>query len=263
MSKKLALVAVCGLVIGAVLLASAALVGGPELRDREWNFAFDNWGVDRCEASRAGRRGERSLDWTGGDRVTFDLPVNARYRRGEGDKVVVRGDAALLAHVEIDDGRIRLNCRMSGPRERLEVTLPGREFREFSLRGSGTVTLDGIDQARLEVHVAGSGNVTASGRADRFEYALAGSGKGNFSNLEADSVEVSIAGSGDAEVKPRDRLVVNIAGSGDVTLHSEPKDIVRHIAGSGDIIHLDGRATRASGVPGIFKSEHVDRPTAR
>ena len=77
---------------------------------------------------------------------------------------------------------------------------------------------------------------------------MAGSGDGHFEALDAASVTVNIAGSGDADVAPKDRLEVRVAGSGKVTLHSEPRQLETHIAGSGRIIHVDGSVTKKSGL---------------
>jgi len=245
MSRKLVLVAVSGLVLGVVLLGAAALVAGPELSKHDWNFG--DWGGESCRSHLTERRGTRSLAWTGGDHVAINVPANVRYRRGEGEQVVIEGDEGLLPRVRVEDGRIRLDCRLRGGGERLTITLPGREFRSYALHGSGTLTLEDLDQPTLEVRIAGSGDVTASGRTERLEFDVAGSGEGRFANLDTGNVDIRIAGSGDAEVAPRDRLGVDIAGSGKVALTREPARIDTRIAGSGRIIHPDGSVTRASG----------------
>jgi hypothetical protein len=254
MSKKLAIVAVSGIVIGAVLLGTAALVGGQELRRR--NFDFGDLFSDResCGVTLAHRRGSRNLDWSDGDSIGIRLPADVRYRRGQGEQVVIEGDQALLPLIEIDNGNIRLNCRMRNM-GRFTITLPGRDFRHYDLAGSVNLTMEGVDQPRLDFDMAGAIEITAAGRVDQLDLDTAGSGEGRFGDLEANIVTIDAAGSSDIEVAPRERLSVDAAGSTEVTLRTEPRTIDMDIAGSGRIIHPDGQVTRSSG----FSSRHIER----
>lgn len=247
MSSKLVTVAVSGLVIGAACIIAAAMVGGPELRNRDWNFG--DWSGESCDITLANKTGTRTLDWHAGDDIAVNLPANVSYRRGQGEQIVIEGDAALISHVAIDDNDLVMDCRPRNARgQRLTITLPGQEFRRFAVNGSASMVLENLDQPELRIDISGSGDVTASGRAERLNFDVAGSGKGHFGNLDAGSVDIDIAGSGDAEIAPRDRLSVDVAGSGKVTLKTEPKSIDTRIAGSGRIIHPDGTVTRSNGL---------------
>jgi len=248
MSKRLALIAASGIAIGTICLGVAMAVGGRSVLSHLDDFDFGDWGNPRCGVALANTDASRDLDWTGGDRVAINLPANIHYQRGQGDKVTVTGDSAIVPLVEIEDNQIRLNCHMRRMGKRLEITLPGRDFERFTINGSGDMNLAGIAQPRLQLRVNGSGDVTASGKTDDLEYSVAGSGDGHFEALDAASVTVNIAGSGDADVAPKDRLEVRVAGSGKVTLHSEPRQLETHIAGSGRIIHVDGSVTKKSGL---------------
>ncbi|MBV9550349.1 MAG: DUF2807 domain-containing protein [Alphaproteobacteria bacterium] len=247
MSRKLGLIAVGGLLTAAVCFGIAASVGGRSVLDHI-DFDVDGWDNPRCGVTLAGHDGSREMDWSGGDRVVIEIPANVHYARGQGDKLVVKGDAAVIPRLEIDDNRIRFNCHMRRFGQRLDITLPGRDFERYTINGSSDMTLAGIDQPRLSIKIAGSGSVTASGKTNDLEYVVAGSGDGHFEGLDAGNVSIKVAGSGDADVAPRQRLDVNIAGSGKVTLHSEPQQLETHIAGSGRIIHPDGTVTRRNGL---------------
>ena len=253
MSKKLTIVAASGIVIGLVLLATAALVGGQELRRQNWDIGA-LWGEERCGVTLANRRGSRSLAWNGGDHVGIRVPADVRYRRGQGEQVVIEGDEALLPLIEIENGRIQMNCRMRNM-GRLDITLPGRDFRDYDLAGSVSLMLEGVDQPRLNFDIAGSVDVTATGRVDELDLDAAGSSEGHFGALEANVVTIDLAGSSEVEVAPRERLSVDAAGSTEVTLRTEPRTIDMDIAGSGRIVHADGTVTRASG----FSSRHIER----
>ncbi len=250
MSRKLGMVAAGGLVLGAALLATAAMVGGTELRNTDWsNFDLGNWDGNACTITPTGKRGSRTLDWNAGDDIAINLPANVQYARGQGEQIVIEGDEALLPRVHINDNDLELDCRLRNARsQRLTITLPGQEFRRFAVHGSANMVLAGLDQAELQIDIYGSGDVTASGRVERLDFDVAGSGQGRFGNLDAGTVDIDIAGSGDVEVAPRDSLSVDIAGSGKVTLKTEPQTIDTSIAGSGRIIHPDGSVTRRNGL---------------
>ena len=258
MSKKLAIVAVSGLVVGTVLLGTAALVGGRELRRQNWDIgAF--FGEERCGVALSNHRGSRSLDWPGGDRIGIRLPSDVRYRRGQGEQVVIEGDDALLPFIEIQEGRIRLNCSIRGRNARFTVTLPGRDFRNYDLAGSVNLVMEGVDQSRLDFDIAGAVDVSASGRVDELDLDAAGSSEGRFGDLTAKSVSIDMAGSSEVEVNASERLSVEAAGSSVIRLRTEPQRIDMDIAGSGRIVHPDGTVTRASG----FSSRHWERDDER
>ncbi len=253
MSRKLGIIAAGGVGLGLVLLVSAAMVGGNELRNHDWDIGT-LWGEPRCDVMLAGTRDSRALNWTGGERVRISLPANVRYVRGQGEQVIVEGDAALVKLVEINNDRIRMSCRMRNM-GRLDITLPGREFSDYDLAGSLDLTLENVDQARLSFDMAGSVRVTASGKVDELDLDAAGSSKGHFGALDAGSVDLDLAGSSVVEVAPREKLSVDAAGSTEVTLTTEPRTIDLSIAGSGRITHPDGTVTRANG----FTSRHIER----
>jgi hypothetical protein len=259
MSKKLAIVAISGIVAGTVLLGTAALVGGQELRRQNWDIGA-LWGDERCGVDLSQRHGSRSLDWTGGDRIGIRIPADVRYRRGQGEQVVIEGDEALLPLIRIEDSRvIRMNCNLRGRSARFTITLPGRDFRSYDLAGSVDLTLEDIDQPRLDFDIAGAVQVTAKGKVDELDLDAAGSSEGHFGELAANVVTIDMAGSSEVEVAPRDRLSVDAAGSSRITLRTEPQTIDMDIAGSGRIIHPDGTVTRANG----FSSRHWERDDAR
>jgi hypothetical protein len=261
MPANLGRIAFVGIAVGVVCLGVAMAVGGRSVLSHLDDLDFGGWDGPRCQVRPSNMDGSRELAWNGGDRVAIDVPANVSYQRGQGDRVVVKGDSAVIGLVEVEDGQVRFNCHMRRFGKRLEVTLPGRDFQRYTINGSSDMNLAGIDQPRLRIRINGSGDVTASGRASELEYSVAGSGDGHFEGLETDSVSVSVAGSGDADVAPRRRLEVNIAGSGKVTLHSEPQQLETHIAGSGRIIHTDGSVTRKSGISSSNEHRDEDAPS--
>jgi len=245
MRTKLAMIALSGFTVAAVCLGGAFALDAGKLKDSLISFGDSD--SPRCDLSLTGQQATRNLAWDGRATAAVAVPANIHYRRGPGDQVVVTGDSALVPHVEVVDGAVRLDCRIRGLRgTRLDVTLPGREFEGFTIAGVGDMTLENIDQSDLKITVAGAGNVAASGNVKSLELQVAGASDAKLAGLAVDRVAVHIAGSSQIDVAPKDDLEANIVGSGTVTLHSEPKNIETHIIGSGRIVHPDGSVS-ASG----------------
>ena len=88
----------------------------------------------------------------------------------------------------------------------------------------------------MVVFQGASGSVSAEGQVDTLIVQVMGSGHANLGMLRARRVEVVIAGSGDVTIAPGEALKVSIMGSGDVRLMTHPAKIERSIMGSGSII---------------------------
>ena len=266
MRTQLAIIAVSAFAVSAVCLGGAFALGGNAIG----NAVFDFGGFDlpRCDTMGAptATAATRALPWDGtSDRAAVALPANTHYQAGVGDQLVVKGDPQIIAHVRVQNGVVGLDCHGSffhfGRSDRIDVTLPGKRiFRKFELLGTGDMQLAGLSQPearlllagsgtieaqgdvqKLNVVLAGSGAIEAKGKADDLNVDVKGSGKINLGDLAARNADIDIAGSGKVEVAPRDALNVNVAGSGTVYLRSEPKSIDTHFAGSGRIVHTDGR----------------------
>ena len=101
------------------------------------------------------------------------------------------------------------------------------------MAGSGELGVEGVTAHRIDVQVAGSGDVRVRGAAQNLTVSVAGSGDARLGELEAEDVRVSVAGSGDARVNARQRLRASVAGSGDVRYRGPAHDVVVTTTGSG------------------------------
>ncbi len=244
MKKKLGWIAAGGFGVWIVALFLAFAIGGSEAV--EWSklrgVGANVWGP-RCEDTTATEDGatERRWAWDGGDKITIAAAGTVHYRGGEGDEVVIRGTPRALAHIEIKNGMIATNCMGFGRAESVDIILPGRVFRDFTLAGSSRITLENVKQPELNLSVAGSGTITAQGSAERVTLKIAGSGDARLAELAMKEFELSVAGSGDAEAGPTESAKINMAGSGNMRLLSRPARIESNIHGSGRIIHAPPR----------------------
>jgi len=238
---KLALVAILGLTGSALCIGAAAAIGGREF-GQNWGdgMDFSMFGDrPRCETIQGATATNRVLDWDGSDHFSLAVPGHASYTPGTDDKVHVSGNAQLLAHIIVRDGRLQLDCRSwHGDTDALTVTLPGREFKKFGIAGSGNLALSNLDQNSVSLHIAGSGSIKADGKVEHADVHIAGSGDADLGQVKANVATVHIAGSGNTDIAPSDEADIHIAGSGDVNLHSNPKRLETHIAGSGRIHNI-------------------------
>jgi hypothetical protein len=234
MVHKLALVAIIGLTASAACMGAAAAIGGKEFgQDMDLSFLGDR---PRCATVPGASATSRDLDWDGSDHVGLAIGGHARYTPGSDDKVHITGDPQILAHVRIRNGNIELDCNGWGHnRDEISIILPGQEFKKFSIAGSGNLLLQNIDQPKVKVSIAGSGSIKADGKVERAEIDIAGSGDADLGQLKAELATVHIAGSGNTDIAPSEEADIHIAGSGDVNLHSSPRRLETHIAGSGRI----------------------------
>jgi Putative auto-transporter adhesin, head GIN domain len=243
MVHKLAIVAVIGLTGSAVCMGAAAAIGGNEFGKNFDGVDFSMFGDrPRCEMVQGASATSRDLDWDGSDHVGLSVGGHAHYTPGSDDKVHLTGDPQMVAHVRVRDGRIEMDCN-GGWRDRrdtLEITLPGREFKKFGIAGSGNLVLQNLNQNRLKVSIAGSGSIKADGKVQNAEIHIAGSGDADLGQVVSRVSEVHIAGSGNTDIAPTDEADIHIAGSGDVNMHSNPKKLETHIAGSGRIHNVAG-----------------------
>lgn len=112
----------------------------------------------------------------------------------------------------------------------------GSNKMDLSIAGSGDMNLE-INAPRVKASIAGSGNINLSGETKDQEIHIAGHGDYRAENLKSENAEVHIAGSGNVKVFADNTLDIHIAGSGDVFYKGNPK-ISQHIAGSGEIKQL-------------------------
>jgi hypothetical protein len=234
MVHKLAIVAIIGLSASAVCMGAAAAIGG-----NEFGKGFDGMDLSmfsdkpRCE-NGGGYPISRTLDWDGSDHVGLAMVGHATYTPSSDDKVHISGNPVLVPHIRVRDGKVELDCRGATSHD-IEITLPGREFKKFSIAGSGNLELKNLNQQRVKLSIAGSGNIKADGKVEHTEIHIAGSGDVDTAHVETLVSEVHIAGSGNTDIAPSDEADIHIAGSGDVNMHSNPKRLETHIAGSGRI----------------------------
>ena len=237
MRGNLGWIAVAGFAAAALFLGGAWYLSG----GRGWGGApFARFAA--CGDALSGHEASREAAWDGGERVAIDVPATVRYspgkdEPGKGGTVKITGDAALISHVRVENGEIGLDCRLGRVKPSLDITLPGRSFRTFSLAGLTSLILSDIDQSELNINLAGSSTVAASGKADSLSVNAAGLSDARLGALSVANAELNLVGKSSVEVAAKDNLQINSVGYTTVTLASEPGHVQTNIVGSGHVIH--------------------------
>jgi hypothetical protein len=165
---------------------------------------------------------------------SFDVKCNV----GAEAQVTITGDDNLLPYVitELDGDTLvlrmergRYSCHSS-----LLATVSTPVLEGVEVCGSGDVDVIGLQGARFEANISGSGSVTADGEVQHLEASISGSGDLELAHLRAATGDVSISGSGEANIHVTDRLRASVSGSGDIHYRGDPKATL-HISGSGSI----------------------------
>jgi hypothetical protein len=159
------------------------------------------------------KTGTRSLAWSGGETLSFDLPAQVTYTQGPAVSMVISGPEVLLAHVVLHGDTLRLdrNVRGLNTHNALSIAISGPSLHEFRLNSALTLDLRAISTDSLSVRLDGAGKVMAQGSA----HSVA-------------------APTGNAEVR--------IAGAGKVTLLKRPQHLRQEIEGAGSIDQPDQSA---------------------
>lgn len=102
------------------------------------------------------------------------------------------------------------------------------------MKGSGDVTLRGLDADKLEASLSGSGDISLGGKVNKGIYRVAGSGDIDAFGCVVNDLVCSVAGSGDIDAMAVATLDASVAGSGDIEYKGNAS-VKSHISGSGSI----------------------------
>jgi hypothetical protein len=246
MIRTLLIITGASLVLCVAALSGAAAIGGNDLARHGWEWTFHDG--DSNQTVTFDRRTEgpavtRTLDWTGGDRLTITIPADVIYVQGEAASVVVTGPQSRAERVNLVDGRLTwdrdgdtsdvvLGWRRD---DRLRVTITAPSVTAFDLESSADLSIRDYDQPTFRLRVSGSGDVDAAGRTGTATVETTGSGDSDLSGLDLADAVVETSGSGDVRIGPSGSARIDISGSGDVDLTRRPANLQQSVSGSGDI----------------------------
>lgn len=238
--------------------------------------SFDGFAkFNSCTSTTTTASTSRTLQWSGGDSVEIRVPGSVHFKVGPEWTAVATGPTATLNHLRISNGRIEFDRWFNSCGQDIKIELAGPAVRRWVLSGSGAAVLDELNQAELDIVVAGSGSAmvtghvqhtkatlngsgqlnldglaqtgidldiqgsgsaTASGNAERTRISISGSGDARLGKLVVRDANVQINGSGDVDIAPEETIQIQINGSGDVRMLKRPKSVTTRVNGSGSIV---------------------------
>jgi hypothetical protein len=157
---------------------------------------------------------------------------------GKGTSVEVKADDNILPLIEtsVSGNVLRIECKGSySSKNPTIVTISTPSLASFSIRGSGDAQISGLSGNSFKASIAGSGDITATGRTKDVSAEISGSGDIDLSGLIAEKANASIAGSGDIAIHASSAVEASIRGSGDIVYRGDPKNVNQSVFGSGEI----------------------------
>lgn len=155
---------------------------------------------------------------------------------GRGQSIQIGTVSGSVSIVSVS-GRIVINGREIGQASMgnavVYIGLP--ELDAIKIKGSGDVTLHGLQQAGLEIVIAGSGDVRANGAVDQLGVSIVGSGDVYARDLIAMRSTLSVTGSGDITAHVIGEVHATVNGSGDIVVRGNPGKRSKQVHGSGEI----------------------------
>jgi hypothetical protein len=234
---SLGIAMVCGLFI--VLMSATDWIEGDY---RSWASPLRSCtAAPWTRKTGAGERRTVDLEWPGSDAVTIKIPAQVRFQPGPKPQASVTGDADLVSHVRLRDGRLEwdtadwdalVDCL---PADDLVVQLTGPAVTAWTLNSSGKLDLFDIKQDVLRIAVHGSGAVTASGEAREASLDDSGSGRADLGRLLTQKISANMHGSGDLKLSDTKQDVLRLVmhGSGAVSASGTANEVSLEASGSG------------------------------
>lgn len=183
--------------------------------------------------------------------------------QGPVQDIRLEGEANILAELStrVNQNKLEIeyNRNRVKPRRPVRIYLTTPNLREVSLSGanelrgltpwqvdelvlkasgSGNIDLRVTGVHHLESRTSGSGQITLSGDADRYEMDISGSGKIRAYGLATKTADVEVSGSGNCELAVSQELKARISGSGKVRYKGSPS-VNTNISGSGSVLRVE------------------------
>lgn len=223
-----------GAIVAAVLVGTVIFVASrPQAEDRKSSWAPIFFNSGECDGAAADVSGSKArLAWDGSSQVTIAVPAKTRWRRGEGADVVLHGNEDDLERIRLEKGTLKVCGDLD---DEVEIVLPGKAFDKVTIAGAGELTMKDVDQAALELIIAGAGKMEADGSSESVKVTIAGAGETDLGKLATKRLKLTIAGAGEAQASPEEDADVTVVGSGKVDLLKRPKHHDFDVIGAGDI----------------------------
>ena len=233
MIKKLLVVFASGLVLATVFGALTWVVGGAAItRSLDHHHVFFN---DDDDSDR-GAQTTRSFAFDPNHALDVSVTGELQYTRGDTPSMIVRGPSRAVAALRFDNGRLSQDGTSWLAHDhgvKIEIVAPQMPALTYS--GAGDITLDGLQQDRLDLTLSGAGSVDANGHVSTVSVDSSGAGSVDLEKLMAHDANVTVGGVGSVDLSADGKVAVTISGAGSVSLHRKPSQLTSQISGVGSI----------------------------
>ena len=165
-------------------------------------------------------------------RLSFDK-LNVYVEMPVVENLEISGSGDLTAETALTGDKIEVDITGSG-NINIEKGLTAKTLK-VGIGGSGDIKIEGIEVGELSTKIAGSGELTLTGKADKAAYSVSGSGDVNASKLKSKAVEASVSGSGNISCNAEESLDAHASGSGDISYSGNATAVKTKVSGSGNI----------------------------
>lgn len=226
------------LLLAATAFVAAPLAAAATVADHGWiNVMRD--GVTPVDGSGRIVRAARPVrPFTA---IRLEGPAAVEFVAGATPRIEVEADDNLQAQIitEIEDGVLRIDTRGSFRTRQVPVVrVVAPRLDSLRARGSGDVSIRGVDERRLSIVLHGSSDIIVEGRAGEASVALYGSGIIDVTAVRAPRIAVALYGSGDARVRTDEDLSAVVYGSGNIEYAGDPRWLDERVLGTGEIRRL-------------------------
>ena len=255
MIRNLLVITGVGFVLALVGIGASVALVRNDVQRHDWTWVVEDGGVGgesiRLERGKAEPAVARDIAWTGGDRLSVDLPGKVTYVQGSTAGIRVTGPKTVVDRVRFQDGRLTLDgdsesdrgyIRWSGSGIRawseyddLRIVVTAPAVNTFDVGDDGHLSIRDYDQPTMTLRLNGEGDADARGETERLDLKVYGDGDADLHQLEVTDAVIQSSGDGDTRAGPTGKVDVEITGDGDVNLMRRPAQLRQSATGWGEV----------------------------
>ena len=201
------------------------------------NFSFANQLMGQNPLTIA--PGLREWAWSGGNKLTIDVPATIQLTPGGPPTVIARGDNDMLRNLMFGDGKLVISDHGRGKfkdkDKDMSLDMQGISLKEIDVIGIGIVNLRNLSQDKLIINVSGAGRLTADGHVGDLVLNVSGAGRARLSKLSVDKIKAELDDAARVDIAPKDSADITIRGVGRANLVTKPTTLTSDVTGYGKI----------------------------
>lgn len=257
MIRNLLIITGVGFILALIGLGGSVALVQNDVQRHDWTWVFEDGGRHggdsiRIERGKAEPAVSRDIAWTGGERLSIDLPGEVTYAQGDTAGVRITGPKNVVDRVRLQDGRLTLEGDNEGDRgylrwsgsgirawseyDDLRVVVTAPKVNTFDVGDDGHLSIRDYDQPSLTLRLNGEGDADARGETERLDLKIYGDGDAELHRLTVTDATIEASGDGEAEVGATGKVEIDSSGDGDIRLTRRPAQLRQTTTGWGEVI---------------------------